>query len=293
MNERTHFFIKLYLSHFILESVAKGLMLVMLYTHNHNNTIIKTQEDFINKIFTSHFIARVRKSLLKGCVWERAGDRTELKYCDPTLMAVNVIFLVLLMLNRRPWGPLCWVLAFFTASSHLLWSSNPIGVPEGPLGRVWLSLPHSSITPSPTVPETALTPVLTELYNSSTSTRSPTRSLKSHVWSSSSGNNCHAVHRSFSSGASVYECTMGIFFSSSHFISQFPPTRFPLITAIRMCHILPVHHLGMAFLAGSKAKIQQLCVRGELETGTDCNILTQSSSRVHSSTLSHLDWPAH
>ena len=46
------------------------------------------------------------------------------------------------------------------------------------------------------------------------------------------------------------------FFTSSHFVSQFPPTRFPLITAIRMCHFLPVHHLGMAFLAGSNAKIQ-------------------------------------
>ena len=44
------------------------------------------------------------------------------------------------------------------------------------------------------------------------------------------------------------------FFSSSHFISQFPPTRFPLITAIRMCHLLPAHHLGMAFLAGSKGQ---------------------------------------
>ena len=44
------------------------------------------------------------------------------------------------------------------------------------------------------------------------------------------------------------------FFSSSHFISQFPPTRFPLITAIRMCHFLPVHHFGMAFLAGSKGQ---------------------------------------
>ena len=44
------------------------------------------------------------------------------------------------------------------------------------------------------------------------------------------------------------------FFSSSHFISQFPPTRFPLITAIKMCHLLPVHHLGMAFLAGSKGQ---------------------------------------
>ena len=66
---------------------------------------------------------------------------------------------------------------------------------------------------------TVLTSVLTELYNSSTSTQSPTRSLKSHVWSSSSGNNCHAVHRSLCSGASVYECTMGIFFTSSHFVS--------------------------------------------------------------------------
>ena len=48
------------------------------------------------------------------------------------------------------------------------------------------------------------------------------------------------------------------FFTSSHFISPFPPSRFPLITAIRICHFLPVHHLGMAFLAGSKAKIQHL-----------------------------------
>ena len=44
------------------------------------------------------------------------------------------------------------------------------------------------------------------------------------------------------------------FFSSSHFISQFPPTRFPLITAIRMSHLLLVLHLGMAFLAGSKGQ---------------------------------------
>ena len=57
---------------------------------------------------------------------------------------------------------------------------------------------------------------------------------------------------------SVYECTMEIFFTSSHFISQLPPTRFPLRTAIRMCQFLPVHHLGMAFLAGSKVKIQQI-----------------------------------
>ena len=44
------------------------------------------------------------------------------------------------------------------------------------------------------------------------------------------------------------------FFSSSLFISQFLPTRFPLITDTRMCHFLPVHSLGIAFLAGSKGQ---------------------------------------
>ena len=44
--------------------------------------------------------------------------------------------------NRRPRAH-CWMLAFFIASyQHLLWTPNSIGVSEGPLGRVWLSLPH-------------------------------------------------------------------------------------------------------------------------------------------------------
>ena len=147
-------------------------------------------------------------------------------------------------------------MAFFTASyQHLLWTPIQSGA-QRPFDLVWLSLPHLVYNSVRSLTAT-LTSVLTELYNSSTSTQLPTRSLEWHDWSSSSGNNCHAVHRSLSSGASVYECTMGIFFTSSHFISQLQPTRFPLITAIRMCHLLPVHYLGMAFLAGSKAKIQQ------------------------------------
>ena len=36
-------------------------------------------------------------------------------------------------------------------------------------------------------------------------------------------------------------------FNLSHFVSQFPPTRFPLITAIGMCHFLPVHHFEWHF----------------------------------------------
>ena len=161
------------------------------------------------------------------------------------------------MLNQRPRGPLCWVMTFFTASyKHLLWIPIQSGGPS-PFVLMWLSWSHLVYNSVRSLTGTVLTSVLTDLYNSSTPTQSPTRSLKSHVWSSSSGNNCDAVHRSLSSGASVNECSMGIFFfTSSHFVSQFPPTRFPLITAIRMCHFLPVHHLGMAFLAASKAKIQ-------------------------------------
>ena len=125
---------------------------VICHLQNHNDTIIKTQKDIFNKIFTSHFIARVRKGLLKVCMWEGAGDRTELKYFNPhSYGRQRCVFLVLLMLNRRPCGPLYWVLAFFTASyQQLLWSPNSIGVPEGPLGRVWLSLPHLVYNSTPT-----------------------------------------------------------------------------------------------------------------------------------------------
>ena len=137
------------------------------------------------------------------------------------------VFLFLLMLNRRPTGSLCWVMAFFTASyQHLLWSPNSIGVPEGPFGRVWFSLPHLVYNSVRSLTGTDLTSVLTELYNSSTPTQSPTRSLKSYVWSSSSGNNCHAVHRSLCSGASVYECTMGIFLARPISSANFHPRNF-------------------------------------------------------------------
>ena len=107
-----------------------------------NNAMIKTQEDFFNNIFTSHFIARVRK----GCVGFYCERELEIEHnwniLTPLLWPSRCVFLVLLMLNRRPRAH-CWMLAFFIASyQHLLWTLNSIGVSEGPLGRVWLSLPH-------------------------------------------------------------------------------------------------------------------------------------------------------
>ena len=126
------------------------------------------------------------------------------------------------LLNRRHEGPaFCWVLFSLL---HLVSNSSD------------LQLTDFLLSPSYII------------------TQSPTQSLEWHVWLSSSGNNCHAVHRSLSSGASVYECTIGFCFVP--YRQPSPPTRFLLITAIGMCHFLMVHHFGMACLAGSKVNIQ-------------------------------------
>ena len=84
----------------------------------------KTSEEFFNKIFTSHFIARVRK----GCSWFACERELETEHnCNiltPLLWPSRCVFLVLLMLNRRPRGSLCFVMAFFIASyQHLLRTS--------------------------------------------------------------------------------------------------------------------------------------------------------------------------
>ena len=69
---------------------------LVLYCHlqHHKDTINKqTQEDFFINICTSHFIVRVRKGLLKVCVWEGAGDRTETEIFWPPLLWPSTLFL--------------------------------------------------------------------------------------------------------------------------------------------------------------------------------------------------------
>ena len=52
------------------------------------------------------------------------------------------------MLNRRPWDPLCWVLAFFTASyQHLLWTPIQSGLPRNPSAGCGFPYHTLSITP--------------------------------------------------------------------------------------------------------------------------------------------------
>ena len=154
-------------------------------------------------------------------------------------------------LHRGSQGPLRPGVAFPTTSClRCLWSPTHQGS-QGPPPPGFLYHILSATLWTPTV----WLPVLTELYNSSTPTQLPTQSLEWHVWSSSSGNNCHAVQRSLSSGASVYECIMG-FLPCPISSVNFHLCKFFQLLAIGMCHFLPVHHFGMACLAGSKVKIQ-------------------------------------
>ena len=131
----------------------------------------------------------------------------------PTLMAVSVVsFSFSRAAQPEGQGP-----SSLLDDDFLYCNLSPTGLQSsigGPQGhRVWLSLPHLISNSN------WYLLVLTELYISSTPTQSPTQSLEWHVWLSSSGNNCHVVQRSLSSGVSVYECTMG-FFTLSHFVSQ-------------------------------------------------------------------------
>ena len=116
------------------------------------------------------------------------------------------------------WGPslsgTCSHSSIFSSTGLVLKLTGG-GVPRAPSARWWLSQPHLYSSSS----DLQLTDFLSSL--SYIIVQSPTQSLEWHVWSSSSGNNCQAVHGSLSSGSSVYECTMGflpcpIFFSQGH-----------------------------------------------------------------------------
>ena len=78
------------------------------------------------------------------------------------------------LLNRKPRGPLCWVMAFFTASyQQLLWTPTHQGT-RGPL-RPFVAFPTTTYQQLfSNCYSKWLTSVLTELYSSLTPTQSPT-----------------------------------------------------------------------------------------------------------------------
>ena len=174
---------KIYTLSTILSAAFSYKCSCRIHTDAMNNRRRKTS---LNKIFTSHFIVRVRKGLLNVFVWEGAGDRTELKYLDPPLLWPST-----LCLSHSPdvqpealGSTLLGAGFLYCILSASSLDPNSIRAPEGPFGRVWLSLPHLvylRLQLYCNCNSTVLTSVLTGLYNSSTSTQSPTRSSKSHV----------------------------------------------------------------------------------------------------------------
>ena len=144
----------------------------------HTDTIIKTSEDFFIEICTSHFIVRVRKCYSRFYDERELETEQKLQYFDPTLMAVSVVSFSFSRASQ-PEALGLTLLAFSTTSySATSLDPNSIGGPE-PLrpGVAFLTTSRLYLRPI----SNCLTSVLTELYNSSTPTRSPTRSLEWHV----------------------------------------------------------------------------------------------------------------
>ena len=176
------------------------------------------------KIYLSLYLKVFEKGYSRFYCERELETEQNCNILTPTLMAISIVS----------------VLFFRAAQREALWPTL-LGV--GFLYRIL----------SPMGLQTHWLPVFTVLYNSSIA---HSISLEWHVWLSSSGNNCLAVHRSLSSGASVYDCTTVFYLVP--YCQPSPPTQFLSITAIGMCHFLPVHHFRMACLAGSKVNIQQI-----------------------------------
>ena len=172
------------------------------------------------------------------------------------LIAVNVVsFSFSRAAQPEALGPLCWVMAFFTASyQHLLWTPT-----------------HQS--PKPLRPGVALptTPRLTPTICNSTGTWLPSwlryiiiqrpHDRPLDLWNRMfNRHQAEITVMQFTGHSLPVHQSMSVaweFLSSSHFISQFPPTRFPLITAIRCVTSFRCIPLEWHFWPGQKIKTQQ------------------------------------
>ena len=118
----------------------------VLYSHMpyHNDTIIKTQEDFFRKIYTSQFICKGSKRVTQ-CLRVRGCWRPN-RNCN---ILTSLLWPSTLCLFRSPdaqpeaqrhSSPLDDSFLYCILSATSL-DPNSIGAPS-PFGLVWLSLPH-------------------------------------------------------------------------------------------------------------------------------------------------------
>ena len=158
----------------------------MLYRHlqHHNDTIIKTHAGrLLYKNMYLSLYCKGSKRVTQGL--RVRGSWRPNRNCNiltPTLMAVNVVSFSFSRCSTRGLGvhSAGWWLSLLHLISIFSGPQTPSGFPRAP--SVGCGFPyHISSNSLSNSTGTALTSVLTELYHSSTPTRSPTRSLKSHV----------------------------------------------------------------------------------------------------------------
>ena len=144
---------------------------------------IKMQEDFFNNVFTSRFIARVRKGCSR-CACERVLEiEHKLHILTSTTYDCHVVSFLFSWCSTGGLGLTLLDAGFLYGilSASSLYPKLIRGFSEGPLGRVWISLPHLVSSCLEFYWQLLWDPNLTELNNNSTPTRSPTGSLKSNV----------------------------------------------------------------------------------------------------------------
>ena len=206
----------------ISHALYSHMINIQIYTYTcriHIDAIIKTSEDFFKKLYLSLYLKEL-------CVWEGVEDRTELQHIDCHSNGhQRCVFLVLQ--GCSTWGPGAHSAGYGLSLPHLV--ANGSGL-QTSLQTNWL-------------------PVYTELYNSS-------------IAHSISFDRHQEEKLSCSSQVTLFRCIslwryIGILICP--ILSAIPPMRFLPITAIGMCHFLPVHHFRMACLDGSKVNIQRLC----------------------------------
>ena len=171
----------------------------------HNDTINKqTSEDFFRRICASHFIVRVRQGYSKFYGERELEAEQNCNILTPTLMAVSVVsFLFSRAAQPEAQGPHSAGFLYHILSATSL-DPNSTGVPEGPFGLVWFSLPRFvSYSNSIGVPEGPLRrvvvfsttsclcplwsqthwlPVFTELYNNSSIVHSIAHSIAHSIF---------------------------------------------------------------------------------------------------------------
>ena len=213
-------------------------MLIYMFMQHHNDTMNNRRVQWQRRrktsltIFTSHFICKVRK----GCSMFVCKRELETKHkwniLTPKLWPSALCLSRSLGLHNRTPGvdsAGCWLSLLHLIS---IFSGPQFIRAPSPFGLMWLYLPRLVSN------WLQLNPTVLLLFNSSALyyLQTPTRwyghaskppqfllisgdrdmslplSLHWPMWSSSSGNNCHPVQRSLSSGASVYESIMGFFF---------------------------------------------------------------------------------